>query len=343
MFRTGWHGRKTAAMALACALVAAAAGAEEDAAEWAGIEPVPGVGIGVLVEVEASLEEQDGEERSDVNVATFEVGLEAEPMEGVRGEAALLWEEEEDVDIDMAIIELGGTEAVPLVLSAGRMYLPFGAFNSLMVSDPLTLELGETRETAVALSGEWKGFTAWAGAFAGELEDAEEVAKGAAALAWSPAEGLTLGVSVLSDLGEGGGYVDDLNEMLEGGGTYADAAGVSAFVHLELDTLTVAAEYLGAADDLEWTDVDGETAAVRPQAWHVDMAWAFADDWTAAVRYEGSKEFKTDEMPEHQSGAALFWQVHELATIGAEYLYGTFDDEATDDRQLATVQLALEF
>jgi hypothetical protein len=36
------------------------------------------------------------------------------------------------------------------------------------------LELGETRETAVALSGEWGGFTAWAGAFAGEREDAQD-------------------------------------------------------------------------------------------------------------------------------------------------------------------------
>lgn len=338
--KNGW---RTVATAAVCAL-AAAAGAEEVTAEWEGMEWAPGVGIGVLVEVEASLEEQDGEEASDVNVATFEVGLEAEPMEGVRGEAALLWEEGEEVDIDVAIIELGGTDAVPLVLSAGRMYLPFGVYNSLMVSDPLTLELGETRETAVALSGEWRGFAAWAGAFAGELEDAEEVAKGAAALAWSPADGLTLGVSVLSDLGEGGGYVDDLNEVLEGGGTYADAAGFSAFVQLELDTLTVAAEYLGAVDELEWSDAGGETTTKRrPQAWHVDVAWAFADDWTVAVRYEGSKEFKTDEMPEHQGGAALFWQVHELATIGVEYLYGTFGDAETEARQVATVQLALEF
>ncbi|NLG34387.1 MAG: LbtU family siderophore porin [Lentisphaerae bacterium] len=337
--KNGW---RTVATAAVCAL--AAAGAEEVTAEWEGMEWAPGVGIGVLVEVEASLEEQDGEEASDVNVATFEVGLEAEPMEGVRGEAALLWEEGEEVDIDVAIMELGGTDAVPLVLSAGRMYLPFGAYNSLMVSDPLTLELGETRETAVALSGEWRGFAAWAGAFAGELEDAEDVAKGAAALAWSPAAGVTLGVSALSDLGEGGGYVDDLNAVLAEGGTYADAAGVSAFVRLELDSLTVAAEYLGAVNDLAWSDAGGETTTKgRPQAWHVDAAWAFANDWTAAVRYEGSKEFKTDEMPEHQGGAALFWQVHELATIGVEYLYGTFDEEETDDRQVATVHLALEF
>ena len=143
--------------------------AESAAGEWEGMELAPGVGLGVLVEVEASHEKQGDEDRSDVNVSTFEVGLDAEPMEGVRGEAALLWEEGESdsLDVDVAFVEVGGTEAMPVTVSAGRMYLPFGAFNSFMVSDPLTLELGETRETAIALSGEWRGFTAWAGAFAG--------------------------------------------------------------------------------------------------------------------------------------------------------------------------------
>jgi hypothetical protein len=57
----------------------------------------------------------------------------------------------------------------------------------------------------------------------------------------------------------------------------------------------------------------------------------------AAVRYEGSKEFKADEMPEHQGGAAVFYQLNAFAVLGAEYLYGTFDDEETDDRHLATL------
>lgn len=315
------------------------------AEEWEGIQLAPGVGLGVLVEVEAAYEKIGGEESTDASVATFEVSLEAEPMEGVRGEAALLWEEgdSDSLDVDAAFIELGGTEAMPLAVSAGRLYLPFGAFNSFMVSDPFTLELGETRETAVALSGEWKSFTAWVGAFAGERDDAEDVENAAAALGWTPVEGLTLGVSALSDLGEGGGYVDDLNDVLANEGSADKAVGVSAFLLFERGAWSLAAEYLGAAEDLEWTDAEGETTAIQPQAWHVDAAYAFNDVWSAAVRYEGSKEFKADEMPEHQGGAAVFCQLNAFAVLGAEYLYGTFEDRAADDRHLATVQLALEF
>ena len=93
---------------------------------------------------------------------------------------------------------------------------------------------------------------------------------------------------------------------------------------------------------MEWSDAEGETTSVRPQTWHVDAAYAINDAWSAAVRYEGSKEFKADEMPEHQGGAAVFYQLNAFAVLGAEYLYGTFDDEETDDRHLATLQLALE-
>ena len=332
-----WNG-----ILLATLLIGAGAARAE---EWEGLQLAPGVGLGVLVEVEAAYEKSGAEESTDANVATCEIGLEAEPLEGVRGEAALLWEEgdSDSLDVDAAFIELGGTETMPVAVSAGRLYLPFGAFNSFMVSDPLTLELGETRETAVALSGEWKSITAWAGAFAGEREDAEDIENAAAALGWSPVEGLTLGVSALSDLGEGGGYVDDLNDVIAGEGRAEKAAGLSAFLLLERGDWSLAAEVLGAAEDLAWTDAEGETTSLRPRAWHVDVAYAFNPAWSAAARYEGSKEFKTDEMPEHQGGAALFWRVNPFAVLGAEYLYGTFEDEASDGRHLATVQLALEF
>lgn len=345
MSRVRWSKMMMVAMVLAGTLMTVATGGAENATEWEGIELAPGVGVGMRVEVEAAFEKQGSDESSDVNLATFEVGLEAELMKGVRGETSVLWEEGErnSLEVDTAVLTLGGTEDIPLAVSAGRMYLPFGAFNSLMVSDPLTLELGETRETAVAMNGEWMGFEAWVGAFTGELDDADDIAKGAAALIWRPIKQLALGVSGLSHMGEGGGYVDDFNDILADGGAYKDAAGVSAFLLLELNPVTIAAEYLGAVEDMKWTDAEGQTTSARPQTWHLDVAWAVADNWCAAVRYEGSKEFKPDEMPEHQGGVAVFWQINTFATLGLEYLYGTFDADDVDDHQQLTAQLALEF
>jgi len=36
-------------------------------------------------------------------------------------------------------------------LTAGQLYVPFGAFETGLISDPLTLEIGETRESTVLL------------------------------------------------------------------------------------------------------------------------------------------------------------------------------------------------
>jgi hypothetical protein len=112
---------------------------------------------------------------------------------------------------------------------------------------------------------------------------------------------------------------------------------------LEFEWVTIAAAYLGALDKMEWGTEEEELGGNRPEAWFVDAAVSIAEDWTLAVRYEGSTEFKPDEMPEHQGGAAIFWQVNSFALLGAEFLYGTFGGEETDERSLATVRLALEF
>lgn len=313
---------------------------------WEGISLADGaITVGVLLEAEGTYEKQD-DDSSDLRFSNVEIGLAAQPLDWIRGEAVIQWEQDEDVDIDAAWIAIGGTEDYPVVLSVGRMYLPFGAFNSLMVSDPLTLELGETRETAAALSYEWGPLTAWLGLFSGELDNIDQIKNAAAALTFEPADGIQFGVSAISDLGEGGGYVDDINDVLAEGGSYDRTAAISAFASIEWERVTVSAEYLGAMEDLEWTDADEATYSQRPQAWFVDVAYAFNDQWTAALRYEGSKEFKGDEMPEMQFGAAVLWDINEFVSCGLEYLYGQFDADASDDaddRHLITAKVSLSF
>lgn len=134
------------------------------------------VTAGAVVEVEGSYQHQDGNDESALKLSTFELGLDAKLMPGVSGAASLLWEEDdtEPVDLDTAFINLGGMERIPVTFSAGRMYLPFGSYNSLMVSDPLPLELGETRET-VRLEYAHGLFSVWAGGFAGEINNANRM------------------------------------------------------------------------------------------------------------------------------------------------------------------------
>jgi len=127
-----------------------------------------------LVEVEAFKSDgYDGEDESDITLATVELGIDISLHKFVSGHLLFLWEEDdtEPVDIDEGYIYLGNTEFFPVYFQVGKLYVPFGNFESNMISDPLTLELGETRETAGVLGLEYNGFYAAAYAFNGDVDE----------------------------------------------------------------------------------------------------------------------------------------------------------------------------
>ncbi|MCK5738342.1 LbtU family siderophore porin [bacterium] len=120
---------------------------------------------------------ESDENESDAALATMEFGIDAELNEYVSGHALFLWEEDdtEPVDLDEGFITISGGDVMPLYLSAGKMYVPFGNFESTMISDPLTLELGETRESAIQVGFESEGFYGSVYVFNGDIdEDGED-------------------------------------------------------------------------------------------------------------------------------------------------------------------------
>ena len=308
-----------------------------------GIQLAPGVDVGIALEIDAAYEKKGDEDTSSLNVSTFEIGIDAKLLEGVKGTASLFWEQGSDpIEVDTAYIVLGGTEKIPVALTAGRLYVPFGSFESSMVSDPLTLELGETRETAAGLGYENNWLNLWAGAFAGELNNADSIGKGVASAQITVAERFTFGGAFLSDIGEAG-YLDDINELLDAGGSYKRAGAWNAYALLDVDPFTLHAEYVGAAESMELTDAEGGVTEMTPKTWSVDAGYTLTEDWSLAARYEGSDQFKPDEMPEHQYGATVAYALNTFTTLAAEYLYGTFEPEDADARHLATARLALAF
>ena len=107
--------------------------------------------VGALIEVEAGYTSPfEGDSESDVVLATFELGISSQVTDWVEAGGTLLYEEDEtDLEVDTGYITLANADVSPLFLTAGQIYVPFGAFETHMVSDPLTLEIGETRESTL--------------------------------------------------------------------------------------------------------------------------------------------------------------------------------------------------
>jgi len=114
-----------------------------------------------VIEVEASYTDPDsGDSESDLVVATAELVAEAELSENLSAALILLYEEDDtDLEVDVATISYKhSTNGFSFVL--GQDYVPFGSYSTILVNDPLTLDIGEARETAFIAnyeSGQFNG------------------------------------------------------------------------------------------------------------------------------------------------------------------------------------------
>ncbi|MBE9530502.1 MAG: LbtU family siderophore porin, partial [Proteobacteria bacterium] len=183
-----------------------------------------------VIEVEACYEDYDSDnpatkdkdgDSSDITLATVELGVDVDIIKHVKGRVLFLWEEDdtEPVDVDEGFITLDGEDVVPLYLNVGKLYVPFGNFESHFISDPLTLELGETRESALTVGyvNEWLDFSV--GAFNGDIDEIGEdnnIESFVAGASFSVPEelisnfGITGGVSYISNIADSDGLEGEI-------------------------------------------------------------------------------------------------------------------------------------
>lgn len=276
----------------------------------------------------------------DFSLATLEISLEAEISSWVRGEVVFCYDDDDDtIDVDSAVISIGNTEMYPLFFQVGRMYLPFGNYNSFCITDPLTLELGETRETAGLIGFEYAGLSGSIAVFNGDVEtdDKNSVNNFTAALSYTYDNDdffIALGGSYIYNLNDSDGLQDVVSEL-----EYInEVAGVSAFVSAEFMRVGVSVEYLIATDEL------APEFAIEPSALSVDIGYEFNDKIAAALRYDTADEVEDLELPEDRYGACVGWTFNTTdlgtATLSAEYMHEKYADNSDND--LVTLQISFE-
>jgi len=309
------------------------------------------------VELEAGFEKIDyknpairDQESSDIVVATVQVGIDAKVAKHVYGHIDFLYEEDDTpLEVDEAVISIIGEDVVPLYLRAGQMYMPFGNFESHMISDPLTLELGEIRESAVlaGFASNWLNISA--GVFNGDIDETGEddkIKSYVAAAALTLPEntvagfGLSAGASYISNIGDSDSLQEDIGA---GPVTVIDhVAGYSAFISIMvLDRFFFNAEYLTAADEFEAGELSFDGGRkFRPSTWYAELTVGVVDDLEVALRYESSDDCG-DFLPEKRYGATVTYGLFENTSLGLEYLSGEFKN--IDEIDVITAQLAIEF
>ena len=311
---------------------------------------------GACIEVEASYEDYNfhnpslrDTDTSDFVLATVEIGFDVDIAKHVKASLFFLYEEDDtEFDVDQGIITIDGADVVPLYVDLGKMYIPFGMFESHFIRDPLTLELGETNESAVVGGFRNDLLELSVGAFNGDIDETGEenhidnyLASACFTLPETtvPDLNLTAGISWVSNIADSDGLQEAIGEEAT---IKNHIGGFNTFIIASLlDKYFFNAEYLGAIDDFEANELSFDGGkSYRPEAWTIELACGVTDSLNLAVCYEGSNDCD-DFLPKKQFGGVVSYELFKHTSVALEYLYGKYENK--DTRHLMTTMLAIEF
>jgi len=294
-------------------------------------------------------------DESDAVLATMGLGICADITDYVSGHMVFLWEEDDTdpINLDTGFIIVSGGDKLPVYVNAGKMYLPFGVFHSSMISDPLTLELAETRESAVQIGFEANGFYGSTYIFNGEIDEDGKDSHldnfGAHVGVVVEADKFFLDVSAgyTNNILDSDGLGDYLTETMEAEGVVLNkyVEGISASACFFLGPVILVGEYITALDKTEFISETDETAATgkKMSAFNAEMACAFpcfGKETTLGIAYQGSTH-TGNFLPETRMMGAARACIFDGTTLALEYSRDKFENDDKVDR--VTAQLAIEF
>lgn len=304
------------------------------------------------IEIEAGFENNDigGEDTSDISLATAELGIGVKPVDWLTGFALFAWEDDDEkIIFDEAHITLGASDEIPYYLQVGKFYMPFGAFETNMISDPLTLDFAEVVDTGAQLGIELSGIRGSVYTFNGKTDEAgtdDKIRSFGASVGYAlETEGFILaaGADWINNILES----DAMNEYVTGTGDLKDdVAGVGFNAMIGCGPVTLTGEYLAATDDIEFTnDVKHEA----PSVWAIEAGYTLdiaGKETTFALAYQASDD-AAKVLPESKILTSVGVGITDALSVALEYSkaddYAASEGGTGNDADTVTMQLALVF
>ena len=290
------------------------------------------------VELNAVYNKEDGmDDESDLVISEAQLGFMPMINDRIGAHIVLLYEDGEDLDVDEANITLSQHgEGMGFNFVGGLQYLPYGNYSSYMVTDPLTLDLGETSETAVVFGWANEVVSIRIGAFNGDVDsddDDDVIDSLVASLEINTDYGVTAGASYISDLAESNIELIQPDQGQSVNHYQDSVAGASFFITMEYGIYTVNAEYVFALDEFEQ---DSIVTGPEPWAFNLELNINLFERWDVALRYEKAEDFQDDPQ---RYGLTISYGIFSHMVLALEYLR----TDADDDIDTVTAQLAFSF
>ena len=324
--------------------------------------------VGALVEVELDYRVDNTDSNdpntkdtssSDISVATVELYFDGQLTDWISGHVQLLWEQDvtDPIDMDEAYIAIANEEISSMSYIFGKMYTPFGSFESNMIFDPLTLELGETNESA-ALIGYDNNFYALGYIFNGDINETSKINDGDNNI---DNFGLKIGYAIGNETFSIDAGVDYINNLADSdvlqvftvNGLESFVAGLGVHANFNFGMFTVIAEYVDAMDDFQVNELIDEdnnplnTQKRSPSAYNIEAGFEIGTITTLAVGYQGSSDAMDIGFPESVGLIAVGLDIADSTGLSFELAfpseYSTSEGGDGETDIVFTTQLAIEF
>lgn len=300
---------------------------------------------------------------SDIHLTTVEVGVEVGISDWINVETVFLYEdtfsgEETSFNLDVGAVHFGNTDEFPLYLSAGKLFVPFGALlthcpDDPAVDQPMALLLGEASEKVVVFGYENSGFNLSGYLFDGDMNEAgnETGASFGFDGHYESPEGsnleLLIGTSYISNIADSDGLTEAIGENVDALDCYV--GGFAAYVHLGYAGFFVDGEYLTALDAFEPSELSlMNGSGAQPLVWNVETGynWDWGRNLEMVLKFAGSDETEMLGFPCDRFGFGLNQEIADGVTGSFAFLkdqYHNGDVDGRDDGYTVLGQIAVEF
>ena len=314
--------------------------------------------VSAVVELEAFVQDSENTNNSsDASLATIEVAIHSHLNPYVEAQVLLLHEDGSDQElvVDEGFIALSAQD-LPLTLVAGKQVIGFGNFESHFISDPLTLELAETKDTAIKLQFEHLGFYGSAYIFNGDMEkqdENDEIKQAGAQLGFvrsNKNSHLEIGVDYISSLAESETLVDYL--QADDADAQLKKTVPAASIHglLSLNKWQFLGEYISATRAFNQNDLSFVSSGAQPSSYNLEISYDFTllgKPVTVAMAHQQSTEALALELPEQRNMLAASYPLYESTTFALELMqatdYAVKDGGSNNTDYSLSMQLAAEF
>jgi len=308
---------------------------------------------GVLETEYGSSESFTGTKSSNIGLATVELAFDAKVNKNVNAHLSFLYEEGDTAyDVDEGYIDIGLGN---FYVQAGRMYVPFGSFETNVVSDPLTLEIGETQQTVLRVGGGFGDLTASVYMFNGTTKEAggDDVADqmGARINYLSEGKGSTIdvGVDYINNLDSGAiiGHLAAKTPTTTTLKAYVPATVI--YANLSFGSLHVIFEHL-STDQYDAGEVAFKSKGATIAATNIEVGYDLSIagvESTVGLALQTTEEALALGLPEEKMLIALSMGIYDETALSFEYAtstdYAVADGGTGKDATSYTVQLAVGF